>query len=100
MNVRPVFYAQKRWGRGRLLQLVIRLVCKVRSHDHNAWHFDWPYDDPLYWQEIEEPMRDPRPDEELTWMRGCERDCGGIQTATATLLQRGGLPGEVTGVPD
>jgi hypothetical protein len=107
VNVGTVKYAEKRWGHGRLRQLIVRFYCEfIRGHDYTRWNFDWPYDDPDFWAEIGEPMRDPKPNEELLWIRGCSRQlgnprlgrgqCGCVQEAWATLLERGGLPGKVT----
>lgn len=99
-------YAEKRWGHGRLRQLLVRGYCKIFGHKFTSWDFDWPYDDPLHWEEIGEPMRDPKPYETLVWLRGCTRQlgpkklgrgrCGCVQQARATLLERAGLPGKVT----
>lgn len=74
-------YARRLWGRGRTWQLVKRTWCRAVGHKWTLWIMDWDAD------------HDPHPNDELVWLRGCERECGAVQTARATLLQRGGLPG-------
>lgn len=92
-------HSNRRWGRGRLLQLLHRLRCEVFGHAWMPWHFDWPYDVPEHWEEIGEPVRDPRDDEPLMWIRGCTRECGTIEnTRGVALLNAGYLPGDVTGL--
>lgn len=100
VEIRGHLYARRRWGRGRIRQLIERGICEVFGHAWWEWHFDWPYDVPEYWEEIGEPVSDPRPDEVLSWGRGCDRECGVLQIAHASLLQSAALPGKVGGVPD
>lgn len=51
MIVQRVVYANRRWGRGRLLQLATRLYCRLRGHRLGRW-----------WEGT----------------RRCERGCGGV----------------------
>lgn len=89
-------HSERRWGHGRLAVRLTRLRCRLTGHIWRTWNFDWPYDVPEFWEDTGEPMRDPRPNEELVWGRGCERDCGTFQTARATLHDAGLLPGKHT----
>jgi hypothetical protein len=90
--------ARKRWGHGRLKQLVKYALCRVRGHDFGSWIFDWPYDFPEHWQEVGEPVRDPRDNEPLTWTRGC-KECRTVEIANnVKLCDAGYLPGAVTGL--
>jgi hypothetical protein len=106
VKVGPERYSKRLWGHGRLRQLLCQLICRVLGHRYTSWNFDWPYDVPEYWEEIGESVRDPKPHETLMWGRGCSRRigsgklgrgrCGLVQGAEATLLERAGLPGDVT----
>lgn len=99
-------YATRRWGRGRLLQLSQRLLCRSLGHEFGAWYFDWPYDVPSMWPDdnglegtdmwdpVKGDVRDPRPDEELVWVRRCRAECGCLQVARAPLSLAGLLPGK------
>lgn len=93
-------YSRRLWGRGRLLQLATRAYCRVMGHVWREWNFDWPYDVPEYWEEMGTGVEDPGPEEELLWYRGCGRDCGSIQQAWASLLQRASLPGPSRGLAE
>ena len=86
----------KRWGRGRMPQALTLLRCKLAGHDWLPWSFDWPYDCP----DISLAHRDPHMDEELLWMRACNRGCHCHQTASVTLEKSGLLPGDVLGLYD
>jgi hypothetical protein len=90
---------ERRWGRGFLTRRLVRTWCSLTGHRWRRWHYDWPYDLPEVWEESG-ICGDPKPDEELVWMRTCARDCGVIETARASLLQRAALPGETTCVED
>lgn len=74
-------YARRLLGHGRIWQLLKLVWCRRVGHKWTNWLMDWDAD------------YEPRPQDELTWLRGCDRECGAVQTARATMLQRGGLPG-------
>jgi hypothetical protein len=85
-------YAELRLGRGHYLRKLTRLGCRLRGHNWIPWT----------WEREVEPVEDegfapidPSASDRLLWYRGCHRDCGTIQMARATLLQRAALPGEI-----
>lgn len=82
--------------RGRYVRKITRLWCRLKGHKWTAWNFDWPYDVP------DSPLstRDPNPNQDLTWVRGCDRDCGVLETAVTSLHSSGLLPGDVTSLYD
>ena len=88
--------ARSGWVWPEVKRLAAAAWCRLRGHVWGPWYFDWPYDSPEYWDE--ESPRDPRPDEKLMWFRGCGRNCGAIEHASGTLLQRASLPGETAGL--
>lgn len=80
-------YAERLWGRGRWVRRAWRLYCVIRGHTFNHWHFDWP----------EDVSRGPNHDEPLFWVRGCNRDCGCVQTCCGPSLLEAptALPGGI-----
>jgi hypothetical protein len=97
--------SERIFGKGRYVRKLVRLWCRIVGHQWNDWHFDWPYDVPDIPQEsglLDDygKIRDPRPDEDLTWVRGCDRDCGCIQLAVTSLHSAGLLPGDRTSLFD
>lgn len=91
--------AEKLWGRGRVRQLLTRLVCRVRGHDWRDWTYDWPeYEaDELTADQEMTGEWTPGDGEVLLWYRGCMRGrpyhgCGTIQSAKTTLKRRMELP--------
>lgn len=88
-------HAEKKWGQGRLLQMLVRLYCEVRGHDWREWTYDWPdydYDREAEFASVMANEFHPGDNEVLLWYRGCRRGCGTIQDAQATLKRRIELP--------
>lgn len=99
MNIRTM-YAEKLWGRGKLIRLWWRLWCHIVGHQFNDWHYDWPepWDHHAWGPDgIAESYRTPGLDEKMLWMRGCGRDCGCVQTAECSLQEAHHLPGRAVG---
>lgn len=85
-------HADKRWGRGRLIQLATRMYCAVRGHRMREWTYDW---DDTYWDDGGPKFKEefkPGENEVLLWYRGCKRGCGTVQDAHCTLKRRKELP--------
>lgn len=90
MQVRVVTaYANRLWGRGRLIQLAVRWWHSLRGHSWTDWNMDAPLD------ELGRPI-EPEPHTLVLIFRGCQGECGAVQYGHMTFSQ---FNGTVNGEP-